>query len=225
MRKTASTPARTSRSERSPSRGSDRRSSVDVTRSSTSEMSRTATTRGRRRRGRLTPSRGGCFKARRGCHPNWWRFNPIWCRLSEPGETGPPYLGVLKGVRRGGRRPWSSGARPRGPGGGCARGNPGAAQISRVRPSSPPSMHAKKPSPSGALISSTISPPGATRPHRPRIESADQMCPSASSAQPSGPYSSWGIVSSSGPSSGAKPICPHRRRSESDPSSPIVNAV
>ena len=48
----------------------------------------------------------------------------------------------------------------------CAR-KPGAAHISSVRPSSPPSMQAKTPSPSGAGISSTISPPCASRTQRP----------------------------------------------------------
>ena len=67
----------------------------------------------------------------------------------------------------------------------CSRKS-GAAHSSSVRPSSPPSMQAKTPRPSGPGSPSTISPPGAIRAARPPTASADQMWPSASSAQPSG---------------------------------------
>ena len=62
----------------------------------------------------------------------------------------------------------------------------GAAHSSNVRPSSPPSMQANAPRPSGSSISSTISPPGAIRHVGPPSPSAAQMWPSASSVQPSG---------------------------------------
>ena len=63
----------------------------------------------------------------------------------------------------------------------------GAAHISSVRPSSPPSMQANAVSPSGIAISATISPPGARRTQRAPTSSADQIIPSASKVQPSGP--------------------------------------
>jgi hypothetical protein len=76
-------------------------------------------------------------------------------------------------------------------GGAACSAKSGAARISSVRPSSPPSMQAKMSRPSGARISSTIWPPGARRTQRAPTSSAAQMCPSASSAQPSGPNCSW----------------------------------
>ena len=101
----------------------------------------------------------------------------------------------------------------------------GAAHMSSVRPSSPPSMQAKMFSPSGAATSSTIAPPGAIRAQRAPTSSADQMCSSASSPQPSGPKRSLPSVSSKVVNSGVSAICAQMRRSVSDPSSAIVNAV
>ena len=80
-------------------------------------------------------------------------------------------------------------------------------------------MQAKKSSPSGAAISSTISPPGATRTQRAPTSSADQMCPSASSPQPSGPNFSWPSVSASVVIGGVGATCAQTRRSLSEPSS------
>jgi DNA-binding transcriptional LysR family regulator len=101
----------------------------------------------------------------------------------------------------------------------------GAAQATSVRPSSPPSWHAKTPSPSGIAISSTISPPGATRVTAPASALAAQMCPSASSVQPSGANVTAPSIVSMSARSGVGWTCAQIRRSVSAPSSAIVNAV
>jgi hypothetical protein len=51
------------------------------------------------------------------------------------------------------------------------------------------------------------------------------MCSSASSAQPSGPKRSCASVSCNVVSSGTSATCAQMRRSVSDPSAAIVNAV
>src|ERR671911_525071 len=78
-----------------------------------------------------------------------------------------------------------------------------------VRPSSPPSMHAKQPR--SAMTVSSTSPPSATRVQRSPGTLAYQIAPSASAQMPSG--------AEPGPRSA------HTRRSTSSPASVIVQAV
>ncbi len=85
-------------------------------------------------------------------------------------------------------------------------------------------MQAKQLRPSGIAISSTISPPAASRTQRAPTSSADQIWPSASSAQPSGPKRSCASVASNVVISGVGATCAQTRRSVSEPSGAIVNA-
>ena len=101
----------------------------------------------------------------------------------------------------------------------------GAPHAISVRPSSPPSPHAKTPRPSGIATSSTISPPGATRQSTPPSALAAQMCSSASSAQPSGAKVTAPSIVSVSAGSGVGSTWAQTRRSVSAPSGAIVNAV
>ena len=86
-------------------------------------------------------------------------------------------------------------------------------------------MQANAPSPSGIAISSVISPPSATRTQREPIASANQIWPSASSVQPSGPTATVPIVSAKVPIVGVGASSAHTRRLERVPSSSIVKAL